>query len=534
MAAKNIEMNRKNPDGTTTVYHPLTTVENVAGAAKDDDLIAHKEDYVRQAGYATTGGTSTAYTATLDPAPTSIVAGFGITMVPHVDCGASPTLNVNGKGATQLRNNDGEPFAAGDLKAGTPYNFRKVGSYFFASSGGGGVKINGVSEEIVTFGEPITKGDTVGIRYEGFESMEAMTSPDILPAGGGCTATGFSPDSAYLITGHWGSPYITIYKRNGDAFAKLSDPAILPPSTANGVAVSPDGIYLAVAHNSSPYVTIYKRNGDIFTKLSNPSMLPAGSGRGVAFSPNGAYLAVTHGGSPYVSVYKRDGDTFTKLSTPTALPISNSATGAAFSQDGVYLAISHWDSPYITIYKRNGDTFSKLSNPSILPTGTGYSVTFSPNGIYLAVGHGGNSSITIYKRNGDAFIKLDDPDVIGLYNGSGIAFSPDSAFLAMTYSTSPSLIVYKRTEDTFAKVGDPQSVLGGSGASVAFSPDGAYLAAGTSNVSPNLRIYRASARKIAFQTMDIDYFKGASIAGAGYAIEAGIAGEQKKVAIMFQ
>lgn len=141
MAEKNIQMQRKNADGTFDLHFPLTKVENVAGAAKDDDLIAHQADYVRQPAYSATGGTATAYTATLDPAPANIVEGFSITIVPHATCGANPTLNVNGKGAIQLRNSDNEQLSAGDLVAGRPYNFRKVGSYFFLSSGGGGVKI---------------------------------------------------------------------------------------------------------------------------------------------------------------------------------------------------------------------------------------------------------------------------------------------------------------------------------------------------------------------------------------------------------
>lgn len=43
--------------------------------------------------------------------------------------------------------------------------------------------------------------------------------------------------------------------------------------------------HLAVAHDNSPYLTLYKRNGDTFDKLPDPSALPAGVGRGVAFSP---------------------------------------------------------------------------------------------------------------------------------------------------------------------------------------------------------------------------------------------------------
>lgn len=109
--------------------------------AQEAALDAHKADYVRQPAYATTGGTATAYTATLDPAPASIVEGFSITIVPHVDCGANPTLNINDKGVIQLRNSDNEQLSAGDLVAGRPYNFRKVGSYFFLSSVGGGVTV---------------------------------------------------------------------------------------------------------------------------------------------------------------------------------------------------------------------------------------------------------------------------------------------------------------------------------------------------------------------------------------------------------
>jgi hypothetical protein len=106
------------------------------------------------------------------------------------------------------------------------------------------------------------------------------------------------------------SPYITIYKRSGDTFTKLSDPSTLPTGTAYGVAFDPTGTYLAVAHGNSPYITIYKRSGDTFTKLSDPSTLPTGNGLGVAFDPTGTYLAVAHDGSPYITIYKRSGNTF--------------------------------------------------------------------------------------------------------------------------------------------------------------------------------------------------------------------------------
>ena len=47
---------------------------------------------------------------------------------------------------------------------------------------------------------------------------------------------------------------------------------------------APQATYLSVAHATSPYVTIYKRAGDTFTKLPDPATLPAGAGNSVALS----------------------------------------------------------------------------------------------------------------------------------------------------------------------------------------------------------------------------------------------------------
>lgn len=127
--------------------HPVTRANNVY--ADDNATVQdHLEelvdavqvistDYVRQPGYAVTAGTATAYTVTLNPAPTAYVAGMGITIVPHVDCGAEPTLNINGLGAGALRDQKGNRYAAGKLTAGKPYTFRRVGTDFLADSGSG-------------------------------------------------------------------------------------------------------------------------------------------------------------------------------------------------------------------------------------------------------------------------------------------------------------------------------------------------------------------------------------------------------------
>ncbi|GIO39292.1 hypothetical protein J41TS12_41530 [Paenibacillus antibioticophila] len=101
-------------------------------------------DYVRQPAYAATSGTATAYTVSLTPAPTILPEGFGIIIVPHVDCGANPTLKIGNLAAVPLKDQKGAAFAAGKLLAGKPYTFRKVGSDFLAVSGSGGGDSSGI------------------------------------------------------------------------------------------------------------------------------------------------------------------------------------------------------------------------------------------------------------------------------------------------------------------------------------------------------------------------------------------------------
>jgi hypothetical protein len=114
---------------TDTVTASFTRTKNTSG------LNSHLTDYVRQPAYISpTEGTSIAYTGSTDPAPTAYIEGMGVTIVPHVDCGNNPTFNWNNLGAVSLRKQDGTPYSAGEMKAGCPYSFRKVGAYFLADS----------------------------------------------------------------------------------------------------------------------------------------------------------------------------------------------------------------------------------------------------------------------------------------------------------------------------------------------------------------------------------------------------------------
>lgn len=97
---------------------------------------ANTRDYSRNPiiAKADSTSTSTAYTVTLTPAPLSYGDNFPITLIPSVDSGTNPTLNVNNLGAGALLDQNGNPMV---MKANRPYQFVRVGSDFFQCNGGG-------------------------------------------------------------------------------------------------------------------------------------------------------------------------------------------------------------------------------------------------------------------------------------------------------------------------------------------------------------------------------------------------------------
>jgi microcystin-dependent protein len=83
------------------------------------------------AGAITTGGSSTAYTATSSQGFNSLVnmSGKMIAFVPHTTNGATATLNVDGLGTKPLRSAPSAELLAGVLVQGTPY----VATYYNAT-----------------------------------------------------------------------------------------------------------------------------------------------------------------------------------------------------------------------------------------------------------------------------------------------------------------------------------------------------------------------------------------------------------------
>jgi hypothetical protein len=267
-------------------------------------------------------------------------------------------------------------------------------------------------------------------------SVAGMTFPT-----GQTNDIAFSSDGTYVAYVYNSSPYVRLNKRTGDAFAHMASvPSVTPSGALSCAAFSSDDVYFAVAGTS--LLHIYKRSGDVFTKLTDPATLPAGSTRSIEFSVDTNYLIVAHITDPYFSMYERSGDTFTKLANPTTKP-TGIGNGAALSPDGVYAYVAHDTSPFMSFYKRSGSTLTKLANPSSLPTTHGKWVATSPDGSTVVV-NSTNELFMNFQRVGDSFYRLIDP--LSTLAGIRGKFASGRKYLAQATDNAPYIILWKSKE----------------------------------------------------------------------------------------
>ncbi len=59
-----------------------------------------------------------------------------------------------------------------------------------------------------------------------------------------------------------------------------------------------------VASNTTPFLAIYKREGDTFTRMPNPVSAPAGAGNAVSMPAGALYVSVAHDTTPFITTYK--------------------------------------------------------------------------------------------------------------------------------------------------------------------------------------------------------------------------------------
>lgn len=247
---------------------------------------------------------------------------------------------------------------------------------------------------------------------------------------------------------------------------KLDTSANPIPGSAYGCAWSPNGKWLGVAHNVTPFISVYRYNGNTMVRKSSP-IDAVGNARGFAWQPsvgsvgsNAYYVCTTSEASPYFHIFYMDeasiefsSSGWTKRPDASELP-TGPAGQPAWSPDGRLVAIPHQNFPYISIYSFDGSTATKLSNPAILPTGHGNGASWSSDGKYLAVGHLTAPFVTVYRYNGSTFTKIPDPPAIPAGYVRYLSWSPCGNYLACPCAETPFQAVYyfDKDDETFIKI----------------------------------------------------------------------------------
>lgn len=280
------------------------------------------------------------------------------------------------------------------------------------SINGGGGTIDSFQAAVSPDGDRIAFSSSISPYLRVVETTN-WTSVSVTDQPGSCQGISFSPDGTQVVlcvglgvpqrydptdwsfiaglTGTSGSPYFSLG------------------------AFSPDGSLWAGANSNSPFIDIWETSG--WTKLSNPASLPPASANDVAWSPDGSLLAVGHASSPYVTIYNTSD--WSKVTNPATLP-GSTVWRVAFSRDGTLLACGTSNSPWITVY--NTSDWSKVTNPSELPAGTVYGLAFNSDDSYLALGVIASPYVQVY-NTADWSMRTDTPtDVDGL--GLDVSFYP--------------------------------------------------------------------------------------------------------------
>lgn len=208
---------------------------------------------------ATTSGSGSAYTATLDPAPDSLYAGMQITIIPHTaSTSTSATLNVNGLGAKYFRQRGYTsgtlyaPYSSSFLTSGKPVRLLYDGTYWVMTEYSK-PNWNDVQSKPTTLlqasnilaGDNVTvttSGSNVTISAEGGSSANITKNPD---------ATDGDSISTHLTVGTRGSGSMgtkSFTSGNGNVASGSSSAAL---GGEGNVASGYDAAVIAGAYNNS-------------------------------------------------------------------------------------------------------------------------------------------------------------------------------------------------------------------------------------------------------------------------------------------
>jgi hypothetical protein len=232
-----------------------------------------------------------------------------------------------------------------------------------------------------------------------------------------------SPDGQFVCARSNTSPYIEVYKRTGDTWARetLSSTNVLQPANdANFTGRMFDHYNLLHFSNGSTndirVMQVLERDSNddtwkVRTDMTGLSDSKAHAGLDFYYDGTTYYYVCTDGGSPYISFFKTtDGINFTDLSSNITNKVIDPHYDPKWDPTGTYcfIKISNNDHAF-GVYKRDGDNLNYLG-PSAFdqfpPTASSTSretTTWSHDSKYVINLGGGTSGSWMYERIGDNF-----------------------------------------------------------------------------------------------------------------------------------
>lgn len=239
----------------------------------------------------------------------------------------------------------------------------------------------------------------------------------------------WSPNGTYIACSHTPQPGVVfMFKKANDVVSKITFPA-LSFSEVPSFLWSPDSRYLIVRGTSVSSLQIFKRAGDTFTAITNPATMPTTTTNGMSVSPCGRYYRIND-----VSYSKNYGsDTFTANATW-------GSTLYAWHPSGLYASAGH---STLTggdlLYKFDGTSFT--STGTILPTGTIY---WHPSGDLISIL---SSTIIRYAfKNGRLTQAETVTSTLGGTPGGLKSFSANGRFVVNRSSNFSSLMHFQPNE----------------------------------------------------------------------------------------
>ena len=195
-------------------------------------------------------------------------------------------------------------------------------------------------------GNALIAGSTILTR-----SGDYLTQAGVISMLGSLRGMELSPDGNYLACCGAASPYIRVLKRNSNtSWTQLTISG--PTGPQKCVCWSPCGTYLvSTGSTGANTLFIYKRNGDAFDRLTDQPDVPIATSSWTShcdFSPDGKYLVVSSHPERLL-LYRREGDTFTLRPEIPNMPLV-SHMDVKFSTDGCRLAVNLYGDPYLYVY----------------------------------------------------------------------------------------------------------------------------------------------------------------------------------------